>query len=164
MVYDHGIEHLPPGEYHAGLEHELQARDADDRGRAHGTPARVVGDPDCGRAGADGLPGRRGGEGERGGREGVDLPDQRAALIVEQGDVGVSPEDVDDIEPAGIAEGVVVKLTLIGMRKCFGGVAQAGVAASRPPPSARSATRLTSRPIRRPMTTPPLRPALTGRR
>src|SRR6516162_5359027 len=52
------------------------------------------------------------------------------------------------------------KLTLIGMWKCFGGVAQAGVAPSRPPPSASSATRLTSRPIRRPMTTFPLRAAL----
>jgi len=45
--------------------------------------------------------------GEREGREGVDLPDQRAALIVEQGDVDVPREDVEDIEPAGSAERVV---------------------------------------------------------
>ena len=74
-----GIEHLPPGGYHAGLKHELQARDGENRRRAHGTPARVVDVPDRGRGGADGLPGRRGGEADRGGREGVDLPDQRCS-------------------------------------------------------------------------------------
>src|SRR5262245_43554640 len=47
-------------------------------------------------------------------------------------------------------------------KRC-GGVAQAGVAASMPPPSASSATRLTSRPMRRRMTTSPLGPVTQHR-
>src|SRR5439155_2330182 len=77
------------------------------RRRAVGTPARVVGDQERGRGGDDGLPGRRGGVGERAGREGVGLPNQRAALIVEQGDVHVPRAAEENIEPAGLAEAVV---------------------------------------------------------